>query len=47
MKNVTDFYLTPEGYVFVFLIVIGLPILIAYRFKLKNDLEKINEKENN
>ena len=40
MKNVTDFYLTREGYVFVFLIIIGLPTLIAYRFKLKNDLEK-------
>jgi len=47
MKNVTDFYLTREGYFFVFLIIIGLPTLIAYRFKLKNDLEKIKEKENN
>lgn len=46
MKNVTNFYLTREGYVFVFLIIIGLPTIIAYRVKIKTDLEKITENEN-
>ena len=37
MKNVTDFYLTREGYVLAFCLIIGFPALLAYRLKIKFD----------
>ena len=35
-KDVVDFYLLPMGYFFVFLFLIALPALIAYRVHIAN-----------
>ncbi len=37
MKGVQSFYLTLEGYLLAFLILIGFPFLLAYRIYLKRD----------
>ena len=38
MKDVKSFYLTIEGYLLAFSILIGFPFLLAYRSYLKRDL---------
>ena len=33
-KEIDDYYLTPKGYVFAVLFILGIPALIAYRIKI-------------
>lgn len=40
LDNVKSFHLTPKGYALAFIMCIGIPALIAYRFHVKNQLQQ-------
>jgi hypothetical protein len=33
-KEIADYYLTPKGYIFAVLFILGIPSLLAYRIKI-------------
>ena len=45
LKDVVGFRLLPMGYFLVFLMLFALPILIAYRVHVSNQLEAQKEEE--
>ena len=45
LQNVESFHLNATGYALAFLVIIGLPVLIAFRVKLTQDNRKRQEEE--
>lgn len=41
MADIKEFYLLPDGYAFAACLIIGFPIIIAYRFRILNKQKEL------